>query len=119
MSQFKLCDAAKSCALAAALALGAVACTSEPQRWENPAVSSDRWQADTAVCRSDASTKAREEERQANSYGTPSTAGMHANMPNDAFQTQMGQVSQLRRQRDLFESCMQGQGYRPAGAAGK
>ena len=93
------------------LILGMAACAKGPERWENPALSSDNWQGDTAVCKRYASDKARQEERQANSYGTGSSG---TGLQTDTFQMQMGRVSQLRRERDLFESCMESQGYRRA-----
>ena len=97
--------------MAGLLILGLGACANGPERWENPELSSDNWQGDTAVCKRYASDKARQEDRQASSYGTGSSG---TGLQTDTFQIQMGRVSQLRRERDLFESCMESQGYRRA-----
>jgi hypothetical protein len=92
----------------AVLALLAACQKPQGQGWVNSTATQETWSSDVQACREAAANKTRLEERQANSYGGDSV------FPSDTFQAQTGQVQQVRRQRDLFESCLDAQGYRRA-----
>ena len=91
-----------------ALALLAACQSPQGQPWVNSSATQETWSSDVQACREAAATKNRLEERQANSYGGDSV------FPGDTFQAQTSRVQQTRRQRELFESCLDAQGYRRA-----
>ena len=86
--------------------LTAVTGCTAAERWENLNIDRNLWASDTTACRRFASDRTSLEERQANSYDTGRLTS------SDSLQAQMNQVTIARRQRELFKSCMDAQGYR-------
>lgn len=89
-----------------AVILTAVGGCTASERWENLSIDRNLWASDTTACRKFASDRTSLEERQATSYDSGRVTS------SDSLQGQMNQVTMMRRQRELFESCMDAQGYR-------
>lgn len=93
--------------MAAVAAVAILSACAPATRWENAAVSRERWRADTAECRARASHEV--EADWARRQRVPGGGPMER---TTAWDAQMARYDAGKRRDSLFASCMRFKGYR-------
>ena len=90
----------------AILALALLAACSAPQRWEHRTLASDRWKADEAACRAEATREVDRDSARDQGYGA--TARERREHP---VRAQMAAFEATKKMQALVERCMKANGY--------
>ena len=90
----------------AILVLALLAACGAPQRWEHPALAPDRWKADQAACRAEATREVGRDSAREQGYGATTRESRE-----HPVRAQMAAFEAIKKTQALVERCMKANGY--------